>query len=84
MAFDASRAAQSTAVAGSAGSGAGVVIGSGLAGSQNWGVPDGFDAAGFLAAAKRNFVSLQAAWDRSDIDALRLMMSDGMLSEIGT
>ena len=84
MAFDASRAAQSTAVAGSAGSGAGVVIGSGLAGSQNWGVPDGFDAAGFLAAAKRNFVSLQAAWDRSDIDALRLMMTDGMLSEIRT
>jgi hypothetical protein len=41
----------------------GSMIGSGLAGSQNWGVPADFDAEGFLAA-KRNFVTLQAAWDR--------------------
>ena len=72
MAFDATRAAQ------------GVVIGSGLSGSQNWGVPDGFDADGFLTAAKRNFVTLQAAWDRSDIDTLRSMMTDNMLDEIRT
>ena len=77
MAFDATRAAQG-------GSGAGVVIGSGLAGSQNWGVPDGFDTDGFLVAAKRNFVTLQAAWDRSDIGTLRSMMTDGMLDEIRT
>ena len=76
MAFDASRAAQ--------GGAGGVVIGSGLSGSQNWGVPDGFDADGFLAAAKRNFVTLQAAWDRSDIDTLRSMMTDSMLDEIRT
>ena len=37
---------------------------------------------GFLAAAKRNFVTLQNAWDRSDISALRAMMTDSMLSEI--
>ena len=79
MAFDASRAAQ-----GGAGGAGGVVIGSGLSGSQNWGVPDGFDADGFLAAAKRNFVTLQAAWDRSDIDTLRSMMTDSMLDEIRT
>jgi len=64
--------------------GSGVVIGSGLTGAQNWGIPAGFDVDGFLAAAKRNFVSLQDAWDRSDIPALRAMMTDGMLTEIKT
>ncbi|TAH14151.1 MAG: Tim44 domain-containing protein [Curvibacter sp.] len=60
----------------------GSMIGSALMGSQNWGVPAGFDSEGFLSAAKTNFVTLQAAWDRSDIPALRGMMTDGMLSEI--
>lgn len=60
----------------------GVVIGSALAGSQNWGIPEGFDVAGFLAAAKRNFTTLQAAWDRADIATLRSMMTDEMLAEI--
>ena len=74
MAFDSARQPQ----------GSGVVIGSGLAGSQNWGIPAGFDAEGFLSAAKRNFVTLQAAWDRSDIATLRSMMTDSMLDEIRT
>lgn len=65
-----------------AGSGSGVQIGSALAGSQNWGVPEGFDTEGFLTAAKRNFVTLQSAWDRSDIASLRAMMTDEMLTEI--
>ena len=60
----------------------GVVIGSALSGSQNWGIPEGFDVAGFLAAAKRNFTTLQAAWDRADIATLRSMMTDEMLAEI--
>lgn len=77
MAFDASRAAQG-------GVGSGVVIGSGLSGSQNWGVPADFDTEGFLSAAKRNFVTLQGAWDRSDIATLRSMMTDNMLDEIRT
>jgi len=77
MAFDASRGAQG-------GAGTGVVIGSGLSGAQNWGVPADFDAEGFLTAAKRNFVTLQAAWDRSDIGTLRSMMTDNMLDEIRT
>ncbi len=47
-----------------------------------WGVPDGFDTAGFLKASKANFVSLQAAWDRSDIPALRAMMTDSMIDQI--
>lgn len=78
MAFDASRQAQGGQV------GTGVVIGSGLSGSQNWGVPEGFDTEGFLTAAKRNFVTLQAAWDGSDINTLRSMMTDSMLDEIRT
>ena len=55
---------------------------SGLSGSQSWGVPADFDTAGFLTAAKRNFVSLQDAWDKSDIVALRSMMTDEMAGEI--
>jgi predicted lipid-binding transport protein (Tim44 family) len=62
----------------------GVQIGSALVGSQNWGVPDGFDINGFVGAAKRNFLTLQDAWDRSDIPTLRSMMTDEMLSEIRT
>ena len=58
------------------------VIGSALAGKQGWGIPEGFDTEGFLLAAKTNFVALQAAWDRSDIPSLRVMMTDGMLQEI--
>jgi predicted lipid-binding transport protein (Tim44 family) len=60
----------------------GSIIGSALMGSQNWGVPAGFDTDGFLKAAKANFVTLQAAWDKSDISTLRGMMTDGMLTEI--
>ena len=62
--------------------GSGVQIGSGLSGSQTWGVPEGFDAEGFVVAAKRNFVTLQDAWDRADIATLRSMMTDDMLGEI--
>jgi predicted lipid-binding transport protein (Tim44 family) len=62
----------------------GSMIGSALAGSQNWGIPEGFDTAGFIEAAKRNFATLQAAWDRSDVATLRSMMTDEMLTEIRT
>ena len=75
MAFD-------SAKAGTAGTG--VQIGSALAGSQNWSIPPGFDTEGFITAAKRNFVTLQDAWDRSDISSLRAMMTDEMLGEIRT
>ena len=58
------------------------MIGSALMGSQSWGVPVGFDSDGFLHAAKANFVTLQAAWDRSDIATLRSLMTDAMVNEI--
>lgn len=60
----------------------GSMIGSALRGSQTWGVPADFDTEGFLTAAKRNFVTLQDAWDRSDIASLRAMMTDAMVGEI--
>ncbi len=69
-----------TAFDGSAGRG--VVIGSALA--SGWSVPEGFDAEGFLKAAKSNFILLQAAWDQADMATLRAMMTDDMVSEIGS
>ena len=74
--FDSSAAASSTS------SMIGSGIGSGLGGSETWGIPAGFDVDNFLTAAKRNFVTLQDAWDRSDISALRSMMTDTMVLEI--
>jgi predicted lipid-binding transport protein (Tim44 family) len=63
----------------------GSMIGSALIGGhQNWTIPADFDVAGFVSAAKQNFISLQDAWDRSDIPALRVMMTDAMLAEIKT
>jgi predicted lipid-binding transport protein (Tim44 family) len=64
--------------------GSGSMIGSGLSGSQAWGVPAGFDSESFLKACKANFLTLQDAWDKSDINNLRAMMTDDMLSEIKT
>ncbi len=58
------------------------MIGSALPGAQSWGIPADFDTAGFVVSAKSNFVTLQDAWDRADIPALRAMMTDGMLGEI--
>ena len=60
----------------------GSMIGSALHGTPSWGVPADFDTEGFLTAAKRNFVTLQDAWDRSDIASLRAMMTDSMVGEI--
>ncbi|TFZ01451.1 Tim44 domain-containing protein [Ramlibacter rhizophilus] len=62
--------------------GAGVQIGSALAGTQGWGIPADFDVSGFVEAARRNFISLQDAWDRADLPTLRAMMTDEMLAEI--
>ncbi|MEY4138946.1 MAG: hypothetical protein RLZZ371_1128 [Pseudomonadota bacterium] len=71
-----------TALGGATPAATGSMIGSGLLGAQTWGIPEGFDSEGFLKAAKTNFVSLQAAWDKSDIPSLRVMMTDTMLKEI--
>ena len=75
MAFDANKQDAAAPAAGS-------MIGSALLGTQSWGVPAGFDAEGFLKASKTNFITLQDAWDRSDIQSLRAMMTDDMLAQI--
>lgn len=77
---DGDRHGSSLSAAGAAAGGS--MIGSALAGSQSWGIPTGFDVDGFLAAAKRNFVTLQDAWDRADVSTLRSMMTDSMVGEI--
>ena len=75
----------STALDSGAAPRSGVRIDSSLVGgNQNWFIPADFDVQGFVAAAKDNFISLQAAWDRADIPALRAMMTDSMLHEIQT
>ena len=40
------------------------------------------DVEAFVSAAKANFVTMQGAWDRSDLSALRAMMTNDMLDEI--
>jgi len=73
---------QSTHFDSSAPAETGSMIGAGLRGAQGWGIPADFDVSGFVDAAKRNFVTLQDAWDRSDIGLLRSMMTDTMVAEI--
>jgi predicted lipid-binding transport protein (Tim44 family) len=71
MVFDASKHA-----------GGGIQVGTAVPGQPGWGIPGGFDVPAFVATAKRNFMTLQEAWDRSDIPTLRSMMTDEMLAEI--
>ena len=82
--FDSSAASQSTGsmIGSGIGSGLNASATDSLSGSQTWGIPAGFDVDSFVTAAKRNFVTLQDAWDRSDISALRAMMTDTMVVEI--
>jgi predicted lipid-binding transport protein (Tim44 family) len=71
---------QAAPVAGAAAGGG--MIGAALSGAQTWGIPADFDTEGFITAAKRNYLSLQAAWDAGDLATLRSMMTDEMLSEV--
>ena len=73
---------QSTHFDSSAPTQTGSMIGAGLRGPQSWGIPADFDVSGFVEAAKRNFITLQDAWDRSDMALLRSMMTDTMVAEI--
>ena len=60
----------------------GLQVGSAVGGAPAWRIPAGFDTAGFVEAAKRNFIVLQDAWDRADIAKLRSMMTDEMVAEV--
>ncbi len=45
-------------------------------------IPDGFDVAGFIRQAKLNFVRLQAANDRGDLDDIRQFTAPEVFAEI--
>ena len=45
-------------------------------------IPDGFDVAGFVRQAKLNFVRLQAANDRGDLDDIRQFTAPEVFAEI--
>ena len=47
-----------------------------------WGVPADFDKDGFLRHAKMNFIRLQAAWDKADINDIREFTTPEMYAEL--
>lgn len=66
-------------------------IGSNLGGSTapvNWSagsassVPADFDSAGFLRHAKTNFLRMQAAWDKADVQDIREFTTPEMFAEL--
>lgn len=53
-----------------------------LANQGNWTIPADFDVTGFLRHAKSNYIRLQAAWDRADINDIREFTSPEMFAEM--
>ncbi len=49
---------------------------------QQWGVPADFDQASFLRHAKGNFIRLQAAWDKGDINDIREFTTPEVFAEM--
>ena len=49
---------------------------------SSFGVPAGFDTAGFLRQSKTYFIRLQAAWDKSDLNDLREFTTPEMFAEL--
>ena len=49
---------------------------------QQWGVPADFDQAAFLRHAKGNFIRLQAAWDKSDVNDIREFTTPEVFAEL--
>lgn len=49
---------------------------------QQWGVPADFDQAAFLRHAKSNFIRLQAAWDKSDVNDIREFTTPEVFAEL--
>jgi len=45
-------------------------------------VPEGFDAAAFLRHAKTNFIRMQAAWDKADVNDIREFTTPEMFAEL--
>ena len=47
-----------------------------------WGVPSDFDKDAFLRHAKSNFIRLQAAWDKADVNDIREFTSPEVYAEL--
>ncbi|XLZ68122.1 Tim44-like domain-containing protein [Massilia sp. SR12] len=47
-----------------------------------WGVPADFDSVGFLRAAKSNYIRLQAAWDKADVEDIRTFTTPEVFAEL--
>jgi len=63
----------------------GAALASGAAAAEAatpFGVPADFDSAGFLRHAKSNFIRMQAAWDRADINDIREFTTPEMFAEL--
>ncbi|TAG03874.1 MAG: Tim44 domain-containing protein [Betaproteobacteria bacterium] len=67
-------------VAGTAAAAGAPVMAAGLAGG--FGIPAGFDKAGFENNAKQQFMALQAANDKGDLDAVRDFSTDEFYNQI--
>ncbi len=50
--------------------------------TNTWGIPADFDVTAFLRAAKANFIRLQAAWDKNDINDLHQFTTPEMFAEL--
>jgi predicted lipid-binding transport protein (Tim44 family) len=49
---------------------------------QPWGVPADFDTEAFLRHAKSNFIRLQAAWDKGDVNDIREFTTPEVFAEL--
>lgn len=50
--------------------------------AQQPAIPAGFDVSGFLRHAKTNFIRMQAAWDRADVNDIREFTTPEMFAEL--
>lgn len=54
----------------------------GVAAEQSYGVPADFDSNGFVRQAKTQFIRLQAAWDKADVNDIREFTTPEMFAEL--
>jgi predicted lipid-binding transport protein (Tim44 family) len=60
----------------------GVALDKPQAAPAQWGVPADFDSAAFLRHAKTNFIRLQAAWDKADVEDIREFTTPEVFAEL--
>ena len=80
MQYAGAEASGTASAAGAGAAGAGAAMASGLTGG--FGIPAGFDKSGFEEQAKKQFMSMQAANDKGDLDAVRDFSTDEFYNQI--